>query len=50
MRDKNVVIARRLTMALTVGAALVACSRSENATTDSAAGNVAAAGSRSTPD
>ena len=43
MRNVNVVIARRWTAALTLGVALVACSRSENSTTDSAAGNVGAA-------
>jgi hypothetical protein len=43
MRDVNLVIARRSATALVLGAALVACSRSENSTTDTAAGNVAAA-------
>jgi len=44
MRDVNSVIARRSAAALVLSAALVACSRSENSTTDTAAGNVAAAG------
>lgn len=43
MRDVNFVSARRSAVALALSAALVACSRSENSTTDSAAGNVAAA-------
>jgi len=44
MRDVNSVIARRSAAALVLSAALMACSRSENSTTDTAAGNVAAAG------
>ena len=44
MRDVKLVIARRSATALVLGAALVACSRSENSTTDTAAGNVAATG------
>ena len=44
MRDVNSVIARRSAAVLVLSAALVACSRSENSTTDTAAGNVAAAG------
>jgi len=44
MRDVKLVIARRSAAALVLSAALVACSRSENSTTDTAAGNVAAAG------
>ena len=43
MRDVNGVIARRSALALAASVALVACGRSENSTTDSAAGNVAAA-------
>jgi hypothetical protein len=43
MRDVNGVIARRSALALAMGVTLVACGRSENSTTDSAAGNVAAA-------
>jgi hypothetical protein len=43
MREVNSVSARRAVAALALGAALTACSRSENKTTDSAAGNVAAA-------
>jgi hypothetical protein len=43
MRDVNLVGARWSAVALALSAALVACSRSENSTTDSAAGNVAAA-------
>ncbi|PYP80912.1 MAG: hypothetical protein DMD35_03660 [Gemmatimonadetes bacterium] len=42
MRDMNLLIARRAA-AMALGVALVACSRSENTTTDTAAGNVAAA-------
>jgi len=44
MPDVNSVIARRSAAALVLSAALMACSRSENSTTDTAAGNVAAAG------
>ena len=44
MRDVKLVIARRSAAALVLSAALMACSRSENSTTDTAAGNVAAAG------
>ena len=44
MRDVNSVIARRSAAALVLSAALMACSRSENSTTDTAAGNVAATG------
>ena len=44
MRDVKLVIARRSAAALVLSAALVACSRSENSTTDTAAGNVAATG------
>jgi hypothetical protein len=40
MRVVNVVVARRTAAAIALGAALAACSRSENKTTDSAAGNV----------
>ena len=43
MRDVNVVIARRSLAALALSVAIVACGRSENSTTDSAAGNVGAA-------
>lgn len=43
MGDVNVVIARRAAAAIALGAALAACSRAENKTTDTAAGNVAAA-------
>jgi hypothetical protein len=43
MRDVNVVIARRSVAALALSATIMACGRSENSTTDSAAGNVAAA-------
>jgi hypothetical protein len=43
MRDVNLGGARLSAVALALSAALVACSRSENSTTDSAAGNVAAA-------
>jgi hypothetical protein len=43
MRDVKVVTVRRSATALVLCAALVACSRSENSTTDSAAGNVGAA-------
>ena len=43
MRDVKIVMVRQAVGALTLSAALVACSRSENSTTDSAAGNVAAA-------
>jgi len=43
MRDVNVVTGRRAAAALALSVALVACSRSENSTTDSAAGNVGAA-------
>jgi hypothetical protein len=43
MGDVKVVTARRAATALVLGAALVACSRSENSTTDSSAGNVGAA-------
>ena len=43
MRDVNVVTARRAAAALALSAALAGCSRSENSTTDSAAGNVGAA-------
>jgi hypothetical protein len=43
MRDVNVVTARRSAVALAMSVALVACGRSENSTTDSAAGNVGAA-------
>ena len=43
MRDVNGVIARRSALALAASVTLVACGRSENSTTDSAAGNVAAA-------
>jgi len=43
MRDVNVVSARRTVVALALGMALGACGRSENSTTDSAAGNVGAA-------
>jgi hypothetical protein len=39
----NLVIARQSAGALALSAALVACSRSENSSTDSAAGNIAAA-------
>ena len=42
MRDMNDVFGRAVA-ALALGAALAACSRSENSTTDSAAGNVGAA-------
>jgi hypothetical protein len=43
MRVVNVEVARRTAAVVALGAALGACSRSENKTTDSAAGNVAAA-------
>jgi hypothetical protein len=43
MRDVTFVSARQSAVALALSAALVACNRSENSTTDSAAGNVAAA-------
>jgi len=43
MRDVKIVFARRAAAAMALGAAMVACSRSENKTTDSAAGNVGAA-------
>jgi hypothetical protein len=43
MREVNSVSAHRAVAALALGAALAACSRSENKTTDSAGGNVAAA-------
>jgi hypothetical protein len=43
MRVVNVVVARRTAAAIALGAALAACSRSENKTTDSSAGNVGAA-------
>jgi len=43
MRVVNVEVARRTAAAIALGAALGACSRSENKTTDSAAGNVGAA-------
>lgn len=43
MREGNVMIARRSAIALALAAALAACGRSENSTTDSAAGNVGAA-------
>jgi hypothetical protein len=43
MRDMSVVTARRSAVALALSATLVACGRSENSTTDSAAGNVGAA-------
>ena len=43
MRDVNVVIARRSATALALAATLAACGRSENSTTDSAAGNVGVA-------
>lgn len=43
MRVVNVVVARRTAAAIALGAALAACGRSENKTTDSAAGNVGAA-------
>ena len=43
MRDVKAVTARRAATALMLGAAIAACSRSENSTTDSAAGNVGAA-------
>jgi hypothetical protein len=42
MRDVKGVTGRRAATALMLSAALVACSRSENSTTDSAAGNVGA--------
>ena len=45
MRIVNVVVARRTAAAIAMGAALAACSRSENKTTDSAAGNVGSAAS-----
>jgi len=40
MRVVNVVVVRRTAAAIVLSAALAACSRSENKTTDSAAGNV----------
>jgi hypothetical protein len=43
MRVVNVVVARRTAAAIALSAALAACGRSENKTTDSAAGNVASA-------
>jgi hypothetical protein len=43
VRDVTIVFARRAAAAIALGAAMVACSRSENKTTDSAAGNVGAA-------
>jgi len=43
MRVVNVVVARRTAAAIVLSAALAACSRSENKTTDSAAGNVGTA-------
>ena len=43
MREVNVVITRLAATTLALSAALAACSRSENKTTDSAAGNVGAA-------
>ena len=43
MRDVNVVIGRRVAAALALSAALAACGRTENSTSDSAAGNVGAA-------
>jgi hypothetical protein len=42
MRDVKIVFARRAAAAIALGAAVSACSRSENKTTDSAAGNVGA--------
>ncbi|HEX7977404.1 MAG TPA: hypothetical protein VF461_02280 [Gemmatimonadaceae bacterium] len=44
MRVVNVVFARQTAAAIALSAAVAACSRSENKTTDSAAGNVGAAG------
>jgi hypothetical protein len=46
MRDVKLVMARRSATALVLSATLTACSRSENSTTDSAAGNVGAAAAR----
>jgi hypothetical protein len=43
MTDVKIVFARRAAAAVVLGAAIAACSRSENKTTDSAAGNVGAA-------
>lgn len=43
MRDVNVVVARRSVVALALSVTVVACGRSENSTTDSAAGNVGGA-------
>src|SRR5919112_3111180 len=43
MRDVKIVFARRAAAAIALGAAMAACSRPENKTTDSAAGNVGAA-------
>ena len=43
MRVGNVVVARRTAAAIAMSATLAACSRSENKTTDSAAGNVGTA-------
>ena len=43
MRVVNLVVARRTSAAIALSAALAACSRSENKTTDSAAGNVGSA-------
>jgi hypothetical protein len=43
MRVVNVVVARRTAAAIAMSATLAACSRSENKTTDSAAGNVGTA-------
>jgi len=43
MTDVKIVFARRAAAAIVLGAAIAACSRSENKTTDSAAGNVGAA-------
>ena len=46
MRDVKVVTGRRAATALMLSAALAACSRSENSTTDSAAGNVGVAAAK----
>ncbi|MFL5617730.1 MAG: hypothetical protein ACJ79A_04970 [Gemmatimonadaceae bacterium] len=46
MRDVKLVMARHSALVLALSATLSACSRSENSTTDSAAGNVGAAATR----
>ena len=46
MRDVKVVTVRRAATAVMLSAVLVACSRTENSTTDSSAGNVGVAAAR----